>query len=97
MTRAVLALPALLLALAACESLPPSDGTGSGSGNPDTCNAERIGAEFVGMDASSVTAATFVAPVRVIRPGDMVTMDFNPERVNFEVGADGRIARVYCG
>ena len=33
---------------------------------------------------------------RVIGPSDPVTMDFRPERLNVEVGADGRIAKVGC-
>lgn len=97
MIRAAISFPALLFVLAACEPLPPAAGPGPGGGSPDTCGAARVSAEFVGQEASTVTAAMFAAPVRIIHPGDMVTMDFNPERLNFEVDAGGRITRVYCG
>lgn len=35
--------------------------------------------------------------VRVIRPGQMVTMDYVPERLNIEVDATGNITAVRCG
>ena len=34
---------------------------------------------------------------RVIRPGDAVTMDFNPERINFRLDDTGRIIAIDCG
>ena len=35
--------------------------------------------------------------IRYIAPGDMVTMDFRPDRLNVETGADGRIKLFRCG
>ncbi|MET0311793.1 MAG: I78 family peptidase inhibitor [Burkholderiaceae bacterium] len=35
--------------------------------------------------------------VRVLRPGQMVTMEFNGRRLNLDVDATGRILRVRCG
>lgn len=35
--------------------------------------------------------------VRTVRPGDMVTMDFDPGRLNLELDAAGKVARVRCG
>jgi hypothetical protein len=35
--------------------------------------------------------------VRVIRPGQAVTMDFNPFRLNIELDASDRVLRVRCG
>lgn len=35
--------------------------------------------------------------VRVIRPGQAVTMDFNPFRLNIELDASNRVLRVRCG
>ena len=37
------------------------------------------------------------ARVRVIEPGAAVTMDHVPNRLNVEIGADGRIKSVRCG
>lgn len=34
---------------------------------------------------------------RVIRPGDMVTMDHVPPRLNIELDANGVITRIHCG
>ena len=35
--------------------------------------------------------------IRYIAPGDMVTMDFRPDRLNVETGTDGRIKLFRCG
>ena len=35
--------------------------------------------------------------VRVIRPGDAVTMDYRQDRLNIELDADGKIVRFNCG
>ena len=35
--------------------------------------------------------------LRVIRPGDMVTMDFRGDRLNVHLTGDGRIERFACG
>jgi hypothetical protein len=35
--------------------------------------------------------------VRVVRPGQMVTMEFNTERLTIEVDGTGRVIRVRCG
>ena len=93
MTRPLLALPALLVALAACAPLvavPPP-------GTPDSCGAAGLRQEFLGQDVSVLAAATFPAPVRIIRPGDMVTMDFNPNRLNFRLDESGHVVEITCG
>ena len=35
--------------------------------------------------------------VRVLRPGQATTMEFNGERLNLEVDATGRIVAARCG
>jgi hypothetical protein len=35
--------------------------------------------------------------VRVIRPGEAVTMEFDPTRLNLEVDAGNRVLRARCG
>lgn len=35
--------------------------------------------------------------VRVLRPGQMVTMEFNEQRLNLEVDGTGRVIQVRCG
>ncbi|WP_162933349.1 I78 family peptidase inhibitor [Sulfitobacter mediterraneus] len=34
--------------------------------------------------------------LRIIHPGDAVTMDFNPARLNAEIDAQGKIAKLAC-
>ncbi|MDB5873798.1 MAG: hypothetical protein JWQ07_3240 [Ramlibacter sp.] len=35
--------------------------------------------------------------VRMVRPGDMVTMEFDAMRLTLDVDASGRVVRVRCG
>lgn len=46
---------------------------------------------------SAIASAVGDHPIRYIAPGDAVTMDFVPTRVNAELGDDGRITRFRCG
>lgn len=92
----------LLVALGACEQMP-AFGLGGDAGPPtvvagggDACGAgARQG--LVGSSVGALDAASLPENRRVIFPGMAVTMDFVPERFNVEVGADDRIARIYCG
>ena len=81
-----------LLALAACvqpAAAPPAQ--------PDTdlCKASALQG-LVGQPKSVLTTMLLPAGTRVIGPGDAVTMDFRPDRMNVEIGADGRIAKIGC-
>lgn len=82
----------LLLLLAACTTasppLPPT--------LEDTCGA-RDYAELIGQDATALEKVLILGPVRVIRPGDMVTMDFLPERINFGIDSTEKVIEVSCG
>lgn len=91
MTRPLLA---LVLSLAACAPMAPLPGPGGGTG--DACGASRLGS-LLGRPASAVAPLGLTTPYRIIRPGDAVTMDFAPARLNFELDAAGRIVRIYCG
>lgn len=46
---------------------------------------------------SAIASAAGDRPIRYIAPGDAVTMDFVPARLNVELGDDGRIVRFRCG
>lgn len=52
---------------------------------------------LVGQKASVLDAMRFSQPVRIIRPGMAVTMDYSAERLNIEIGNAGKIKRVSCG
>lgn len=98
MTRILLALPALVLTLAACEPVVvlPTEPDGGIGDTPDTCGAAGI-QNLVGQDVSVLAAVLLPAPVRTIRPEDMVTMDFNPARTNIRLDENGRIVEITCG
>lgn len=61
----------------------------------DTCNANQYG-NLIGQDATALEDVLIMRQVRVIRPGQAVTMDFRPERINFNIGADNRISTIAC-
>lgn len=62
----------------------------------DTCGA---GARLylVGQRASEVDMDTLARNVRVIRPGDAVTEDYRPDRLNLDLDANDVILRPWCG
>ena len=82
----------LILLLAACAPsippLPPASEDTCGAGDYDT---------LIGQDATALEKVLILGPVRVIRPGDAVTMDFRTDRINFRISADEEIIAVSCG
>ena len=71
---------------------PPAD---------DQCAAAEL-ASYAGAQATSEVRAAIATKlgdrrVRYIAPGDAVTMDFAPSRLNVELDAEGRIVRLRCG
>lgn len=82
---------------------PPSAGTGAAPSGPTAgvCNAQ--GAQFaVGKTAGASVveqarqrSGSYMA--RVLRPGQMVTMEFNAQRLNLDVDGAGVVTRVRCG
>lgn len=93
MRLTALVLVPAVLALAACEPAepvpdPPRTGV--------ACGADGLQA-LAGQPASVLAALTLPAPVRVIRPGTAVTMDYSETRLNIEIDRRERIVRVFCG
>ena len=80
------------VALAACTTaeppLPPQ--------LEDTCGARDF-ADLIGQEATALERRLLLGPVRVIRPGDAVTLDFRPDRVNFKIDENETIQAVDCG
>ncbi|HEX5006968.1 MAG TPA: I78 family peptidase inhibitor [Hyphomonadaceae bacterium] len=62
----------------------------------DTCNMAQY-ASLVGKPSTDAAVPPASATVRIIKPGDQVTMDFSATRLNIEVGADGMVTAVRCG
>jgi hypothetical protein len=82
-------LAAALVLLAACVA-PPAPPEG------DACGAAGLQG-LVGQPETVLAAMTFPAPMRVLRPGMAVTMDYSPDRLNVTLDAGGTITRVACG
>ena len=85
----------ILLLVPACTAVEPQTPATPAPAD-DTCNAAAY-AGLVGQDATALERVLLMGKVRVIRPGQAVTMDFMPDRINFRVGEDGRIAAITCG
>ena len=65
------------------------------------CRAEAAAA-LIGRAASAglggeALRLTGARRLRWIRPGDMVTMDYSPERLNVHLDGEGRVERFACG
>tara|TARA_R100000789_G_scaffold7097_3_gene11432 strand:- start:4123 stop:4446 length:324 start_codon:yes stop_codon:yes gene_type:complete len=82
-----------ILALSACE---PAGTPAPGGGGADECGASRYQG-YVGRDGAVIVASDLPVSVRILHPGDIITMEFKANRLNFLVDDSGRIDRVYCG
>jgi hypothetical protein len=89
---------AAALLLAACAPLPGQDNPPPAppATTPEACAAAAY-RSYVGQPVSALEALQLSQPVRVIGPDDVVTMDFNPRRLNFKHDAAGVIRSVTCG
>jgi hypothetical protein len=78
----------------------PGPGGGAESGpverTPDTCGLAAYEV-WLGQPGAGIDPAAFDVPVRVIGPNDIVTQDYDPQRVNFHTDGQGRVVRVSCG
>ena len=83
--------------LAACQ--PQTDprylGPPAQAPGVDACGAAEL-QDMVGKPKIFLATLKFAVPVRVIEPGMAVTADFVSHRLNFEIDADGNIARIGC-
>lgn len=63
---------------------------------PDLCDAETmqdaVGQLFAEVDTSGVKRV-----IRVIRPGEIVTQEYNPQRMNFYLDGNDTVTVVKCG
>ena len=64
--------------------------------DPALCGADRM-AHLTGGPATSLPGDEVDGPLRLIRPGDMVTEDFNPARLNVALDAQDHITSLTCG
>lgn len=94
---------ALMMAGAACTPIPADveENVPVQGASGYTCSRERAQA-LVGRPASQELGAealrlTGARSLRWIRPGDVVTMDYREDRLNIELDARSRVARLRCG
>ncbi|WP_084384721.1 I78 family peptidase inhibitor [Novosphingobium naphthalenivorans] len=98
--RLVLAATATLLALAGCsEKTPPQPAPPPPPMDTD-CGAGQLGA-YIGHQATDEVIAAIRAwrgdnPVRVLKPGSAMTMDYRPGRLNVFLDEQGRIKEFQC-
>lgn len=62
----------------------------------DTCGAGPM-QNLIGQPVSMVPAAMKGPSLRIIRPGQAVTQDFSPTRINVHVNRSGVITGITCG
>lgn len=97
--RAVLCL-AMLVTVTACvgggalrmgpvdEMIPPQ---------PDRCGLADLPADLPGQQMAELARFPLAARLRVLWPGQEVTDEIRPDRINAEVDVQGRIRRLFCG
>jgi hypothetical protein len=85
--------------LAACAGTPPPSPVPPSVGV--VCNASRVqfavGRPLTSNLENEARLRSGAGMVRVIWPGQVVTMEYNERRLNIEVDAAGRVIRVRCG
>lgn len=98
MTRPILPLTILALSIAACSTVPPPGAVEQVTGS---CNAEAarwaIGKAATPEVVEDARLGSQSRDVRVIEPGQAVTMDYRHDRLNIDVNERGAITGVRCG
>ena len=65
------------------------------------CNAQpaqsAVGQSSTASVMESARVRSGAQMARILRPGQMITKEFNAQRLNLEVDANGRILAVRCG
>tara|TARA_R110002072_G_scaffold277711_1_gene439447 strand:+ start:438 stop:740 length:303 start_codon:yes stop_codon:yes gene_type:complete len=62
----------------------------------DSCGAEAR-EYLIGQPIGEVDLDTLARTIRTIRPGQPITMDHRPDRLNLDLDGDGAIVRLWCG
>ncbi|MCK4711581.1 MAG: hypothetical protein KAT26_01745 [Marinosulfonomonas sp.] len=80
-----------LLTLTACEV--PAFTADETTNDCDAAGYQSL----IGQSADILASMTFPAPIRIIKPGMAVTMDYSPDRLNVDLDAQNRITHFWCG
>lgn len=83
-------------ATAPVEPTPPAPTPTTDPAMADTCNMAQYTA-LIGKPATDAGVPAAGPSVRIIKPGDQVTMDFSEARLNIDVDAAGVITGMRCG
>ncbi|CAN7183600.1 proteinase inhibitor I78 [Acidovorax sp. Leaf76] len=82
----------------------PSGSTGASAPPPPPsgmCNAQpaqgAVGQDSTPTVVESARTRSGAQMARILRPGQMITKEFNAQRLNLEVDASGRVVAVTCG
>ncbi len=100
---AALALTALVTGCAGYSAPPAPPGSTDGAALPPAsrCNAQAaqfaVGQSSTGSVMESARARSGAQMARILRPGQMVTKEFDAQRLNLEVDGSGRIVAARCG
>ncbi len=62
----------------------------------DACGAAEL-QDMVGENRRILQTIRFAVPVRIIEPGQAVTQDYSPNRLNIYIGGGGIIESISCG
>lgn len=86
--------PCLTLCLALLAS--PGAALAMSAGPKTPCGMEKLD-HILGQPWSEDLIPPRDGRVRVLRPGDMMTMDHLPDRLNVHLDTDDRVAELRCG
>lgn len=95
-----------LVPLPSAQPAPPGPTTEASSSPAVTPEGDECGASKLGKYLNQLPTTDAMDGIRdtighdrirAINPGDMVTQDFRPDRLNIEIGEDGRIKHFRCG
>ncbi len=87
----------MILAVAGCVAEPdalPKDRLPTDAA--PTCAASGL-SDLIGKSAKVLETMRFGAEVRILRPGDAATMDYNPARTNIMIDQNNTITTITCG
>ncbi len=85
-----------IVLLGGCATVSPPQPTGPCRVD-DVAVRRFIGTKFRLRQKEEVQALTNSATARVLRPGDMATMDYRPDRLNVRLDEFGRVDELRCG
>ena len=97
----IASLAGVALLASACMTVAPPPGPPPPAPAPGACRAEpamwAIGERASPGVLERATLDSGARSARVLQPGEVVTMEFNGDRLTVEVDGAGRITNVRCG